>query len=1580
MNAMLSVPLCGAFSIPTRSPKSNRSHAAASAGEDTATVFTFQLSPGGSRGSFIPVKLPGIIDSGSFRSARSDRCSKSDNSLCDHNRSSTGRSRSSSRRRGHAHSVTVQEYRDMRKALFDAATESESMATDPLLGKAVVVSTPEKNEIDAASPDKRQLLWHAALQYHKSRHGRDKEHKSKQQTRHNRHKKKRSNKKKSSKESSQHQHTVLSKDSFKSNIRKRSLKNIQLYLPSLSESINTKHGIQKTEEYCPHCSCRLTYLYSSVNTRRLTEIHSGCDTPTSKRKYALPPYCIGCRGYLVYEDWDETYRRLVLRNFEKRIEFTDDNDSNGGSQSYPLEDFKNGRLIVVAKDGCSCYDRETPRISNSSSSEVSGLSRESHAYNEEVEEGIVALDGTTTSSLTNSFQPKLTIPDPDDAENEKNRLLSITATTATRTKLPEHYDANGGLLTPTSPYRRKGMVMFHSSSESASVPKNDDAVDNRKDGETKTLNQCKGKVIAAVDVRDECSEELSENDPIVDLMSPMNGKVQKTTQFAGNESLREVQTNKNPADDNDRDNIDVAPMTKEEYEKCRHETPIQLRQTTNHENRSSCKVIDEAITFKSPSLTAKKHLEEAHLAVTSTFSEEFAIFQNYSVKKAAATKQIAKCLHKGYELTLIKCDRCEMPLMKRGNEEAVCVSCPAIMKKVRRIVKEKRNELKTPRISNRMDFGSDSVYQLDTRDDEEERNFVGIQLNNNETGVNEQEETSFRESAPSIPADGHHLHNFTVEEIDKLEQGAASENHTIPFGHSDYWVAHSASQTSNAQQVVPGSSLFPEPSSQYIHHDNEVSFADNNYHYNQQSQTAFCQEDNHRQQQQQQQQTYFTNKKSEDIAHESSQHHSEVDTKEFHQHTPAFYQNDYHHNQEQQQDGVRTQEFHQYTGRPSQSPHPKNSYQLHYNANRSQPQSIQQQSSYENYMVNESQHQQTQQQPTCQLNSSSIESNQGSFHNIANGESIESATKCPRDLPSTGLIWDYRPSEKSHLDEGRWHRKPNRNNSSDDSRNIHPAQASDKEGFVHPTAMPHGEALKPFDSYNTAIPVRDRVKDIWNECVPVSLEMNSRAKLQAENREFVSEQSKRETAEICHKPNNRDCMISPSTLATTATNLSVHEEQFCERLKEIANSLKRTAEEFGLGDNDNSARLQYNIPSLSGDHPLPYLPTAQDMSEKGVEMKPIYQHQSTSPIVLRKPLEPAGIVSHKRQSMEPEIVHANIETNTYTEVRELVSSKRSDPPGSSPPDENACRRTAAMSGIQTSRILYAHKGQNIVSDPITPIRLMADPPEIHLLSSNKWHNITTPQRKNGTRMHSSRNSIRTPFNATPQMKKVAQVHSPRRKVRSPTKGAHRERISPGSTMSLTKSSRAHTPISKTKTISNQSQPGISRHTEYNGNAPIESAFHLKIPSWVDNEIDTPMTIKSANSFGETSMEQLMRKIDEIENDFSTVVASLPGSDGLSLNFTYSDDNSTLASKATFDMREDGPAEKLASKSFESKECQEKLMSGIMHQMKLVQDQINHLDSADMDDESKGSQESQGMAELLERLAHAAESLRSFQVE
>ena len=574
----------------------------------------------------------------------------------------------------------MNDYRHVQKALFDAATESESIATDPWLGR--VVSTPEKdgqllvprqqlqkqnekgesNNGGDVTVDKRQLLWHAALQYHRSRHGRSKKQSKSQQ------KNSKDEVPKSKRKQMQELDEVitnLSKESYNTNIRKRSLKNIEDYLPSLSESLDHKHhhqqqhaqnnqnSIRQTKQkHCPICSCLLLHLYTSPTTHRLIEIHSGCDTPSSKRKSSLPPYCIGCRSYLVYECWSETYRRARLANFEKlKVPIESNSIATGGDDSYMLQDFRNGRLIVVPlekseeeiidADTTSCL---TPRISNSSS-EVSGLSGDSGDFLEE----------------------------NCSVEGKKRLELSENSSLFGR-----NFDMNNKLG------RRKGTV--ESNHHEAKSDCRNNYVEEREDNENSRDNFLKPTIVEeseAAQSRDDAiskvigtvDSQASEEDLFADLKTPQNGQVSHAnSQFASPKMINNLQPNissssttSNSAGTDAKNENQNAPE-------------VQFNHPNN--NRPPYKVIDETITFKSPSLAAKQHLQQARLAIASTFSEEFAVFQDYSIKKATATKQIAKCLHKGYELTTVKCDRCEMPMMKRGKEEEVCVSCPAIMKRL----------------------------------------------------------------------------------------------------------------------------------------------------------------------------------------------------------------------------------------------------------------------------------------------------------------------------------------------------------------------------------------------------------------------------------------------------------------------------------------------------------------------------------------------------------------------------------------------------------------------------------------------------------------------------------------------------------------------------------------------------------------------------------------------------------------------------------------------------------------------------------------------------------------------------------
>lgn len=146
---------------------------------------------------------------------------------------------------------------------------------------------------------------------------------------------------------------------------------------------------------------------------------------------------------------------------------------------------------------------------------------------------------------------------------------------------------------------------------------------------------------------------------------------------------------------------------------------------------------------------------------------------------------------------------------------------------------------------------------------------------------------------------------------------------------------------------------------------------------------------------------------------------------------------------------------------------------------------------------------------------------------------------------------------------------------------------------------------------------------------------------------------------------------------------------------------------------------------------------------------------------------------------------------------------------------------------------------------------------------------------------------------------------------------------------------------------------------------------LETPSWDSNEIHA--TLQTAKSWGESSMDVLFKQIDEIEDDFNSIVATLSGSDGQSLlGLKSSNDslNSTMVkhSLVEFTIKNDGSFESNAS-------ADSSMVTDAVDQMRRIKDYIEQNDSLDVGSDSE-SYNSQGeMSELIKRLANAAESLR-----
>lgn len=142
---------------------------------------------------------------------------------------------------------------------------------------------------------------------------------------------------------------------------------------------------------------------------------------------------------------------------------------------------------------------------------------------------------------------------------------------------------------------------------------------------------------------------------------------------------------------------------------------------------------------------------------------------------------------------------------------------------------------------------------------------------------------------------------------------------------------------------------------------------------------------------------------------------------------------------------------------------------------------------------------------------------------------------------------------------------------------------------------------------------------------------------------------------------------------------------------------------------------------------------------------------------------------------------------------------------------------------------------------------------------------------------------------------------------------------------------------------------------------------------VQQEADENCTsLLRVNSWGESSVDKLMKQIDEIEDDFISIVASLPGSkDGASLMSSMNSLRSANAHslvEITLNIAD----------SFDSHSSAVSLITDAVHRMRRIKDCIYQNDSTD---EGGGSDEGSynsrgGMSELIQDLNNAAESLRT----
>eukprot|EP00578_Thalassiosira_sp_NH16_P021251 CAMPEP_0181097288 /NCGR_PEP_ID=MMETSP1071-20121207/11486_1 /TAXON_ID=35127 /ORGANISM="Thalassiosira sp., Strain NH16" /LENGTH=253 /DNA_ID=CAMNT_0023179753 /DNA_START=769 /DNA_END=1532 /DNA_ORIENTATION=+ len=182
------------------------------------------------------------------------------------------------------------------------------------------------------------------------------------------------------------------------------------------------------------------------------------------------------------------------------------------------------------------------------------------------------------------------------------------------------------------------------------------------------------------------------------------------------------------------------------------------------------------------------------------------------------------------------------------------------------------------------------------------------------------------------------------------------------------------------------------------------------------------------------------------------------------------------------------------------------------------------------------------------------------------------------------------------------------------------------------------------------------------------------------------------------------------------------------------------------------------------------------------------------------------------------------------------------------------------------------------------------------------------------------------------------------------------------------------------TLASDIDCSIKVFNPYPPKLPQSEMAQFNPSAWDDaNERDLPLQI--AKSWDDSSLDQLFKQIDEIEEDFNTIVASLPSSEG---HTTASLKSSASEHKSLKSINEKHSLVEITlnnAGSFESNSSEDSILADIadvVQRMRHIKDYIEQVDSSDEGDGSDvDDYNSQGeMSELIHRLAKAAESLRA----
>ena len=197
---------------------------------------------------------------------------------------------------------------------------------------------------------------------------------------------------------------------------------------------------------------------------------------------------------------------------------------------------------------------------------------------------------------------------------------------------------------------------------------------------------------------------------------------------------------------------------------------------------------------------------------------------------------------------------------------------------------------------------------------------------------------------------------------------------------------------------------------------------------------------------------------------------------------------------------------------------------------------------------------------------------------------------------------------------------------------------------------------------------------------------------------------------------------------------------------------------------------------------------------------------------------------------------------------------------------------------------------------------------------------------------------------------------------------------------------AHKPIDafgsnkprSTENRSSQKEPK-SKLNSISSYTKEEESLMLTIPTWVDDEMNSPL--KTSRSLGDCSVQKLIQQIDDLEADFGSIVALMPGSSATTLN-TIKSEEKNHRRKAKVNgpkILEISDAETASQAKLDNDASDDSVLDNLTQQIRKVHLQIEQMESsADLDcDEILGTASQEEMLELINRLNNAAQSLKTF---